>query len=120
ELTTIPEGLLDYTFDFGNGPRPGTCVSWGDVVTAYHTTGIPNVEVYFEATQAVRAFQLFGRSVGLFPPAAALSELWMKPLVERQPEGPSAVERSRRRAVIVAEAENASGQRVASRASTPE
>lgn len=120
ELTTLPEGLLETRFDFGAGPRAATCVSWGDVVTAHHTTGIPNVEVYFEATQAVRAFQLFGRSVGMFPPAAALSELWMKPFAERQPEGPTADERVRRRAVIVAEAENASGLRVASRATTPE
>jgi short subunit dehydrogenase-like uncharacterized protein len=120
ELTTLPEGLLEGVFDFGGGPRAATCVSWGDVVTAAHTTGIPNVEVYFEATQAVRAFQLLGRSVGLFPPAAALSQLWTRPFAERQPEGPTAAERGSRRAVIVAEAENAAGHRVASRASTPE
>jgi short subunit dehydrogenase-like uncharacterized protein len=120
ELTTLPEGLLDAVFDFGAGPRSATCVSWGDVVTAHHTTGIPNVEVYFEATQPVRAFQLFARSVGMFPPAAALSQLWARPLAERQPDGPTAEERKSRRAVIVAEAENAAGRRVASRASTPE
>jgi len=120
ELTTLPEGLLDATFDFGAGPRAATCVSWGDVVTAPHTTGIPNVEVYFEATQAVRAFQLFARSVGLFPPAAALSQVLTRPFAERQPEGPTDEERRTRRAVIVAEAENAAGRRVASRASTPE
>jgi hypothetical protein len=24
-------------------------VSWGDVATAFHSTGIPNIEVYFDA-----------------------------------------------------------------------
>jgi len=31
-------------------------VSWGDVATAFHSTGIPNIEVHFEASPAVMAF----------------------------------------------------------------
>jgi short subunit dehydrogenase-like uncharacterized protein len=120
DLGTVPEGLLESGFDFGEGVRACTGVSWGDVVTAHHTTGIPNVEVYFDATPAVRAFQLFGRSVGAFPPAAALSELWMRPWIESQPEGPTEGARARQRAAVVAVAESASGRRVASRAYTPE
>jgi short subunit dehydrogenase-like uncharacterized protein len=32
--------------DFGDGPRNATTIPWGDVSTAYYTTGIPNIEVY--------------------------------------------------------------------------
>ena len=34
--------------DFGNGQGPiaTMTVPWGDVSTAYYTTGIPNIEVY--------------------------------------------------------------------------
>ena len=31
-------------------------MSWGDVATAFHSTGIPNFEVHFEASPAVMAF----------------------------------------------------------------
>ncbi|OGO35985.1 MAG: hypothetical protein A2W35_18085 [Chloroflexi bacterium RBG_16_57_11] len=33
-------------FDFGRGPRQAVLLSWGDVFTAYYTTGIPNIEDY--------------------------------------------------------------------------
>jgi len=120
ELVTLPEGLLEGTFDFGAGARPCTCVSWADVVSAFHTTGVPDVEVYFEATPSLRAFQLMGRSVGMFPPAAAFSRLWLQTLTEAQPPGPSAAERASRRAVIVAQAENERGRRATARARVPE
>jgi short subunit dehydrogenase-like uncharacterized protein len=42
--------------DFGEGDRPTVQVSWGDVATAFHSTGIPNIDVHFEASPAIRAF----------------------------------------------------------------
>jgi short subunit dehydrogenase-like uncharacterized protein len=119
ELASVPEGVLEATFDFGRGPRAATCVSWGDVVTAFHTTGIPNIEVYFEATAAVRAFQLLGQST-VFPPAAFLSQLWLRGWTELQREGPTPAERAARHAVIVARAEAPDGRVVVSRARLPE
>lgn len=32
--------------DFGNGVQTATRITWGDVFTAYHSTGIPNIEDY--------------------------------------------------------------------------
>ena len=42
--------------DFGEGEKSTIQVSWGDVATAFHSTGIPNIEVHFEASPAVMAF----------------------------------------------------------------
>jgi short subunit dehydrogenase-like uncharacterized protein len=44
--------------DFGQGEKPATQVSWGDVATAFHSTGIPNIEVI--STRRRRS----GRSLG--------------------------------------------------------
>ena len=33
--------------DFGEGEKPTVQVSWGDVATAFHSTGIPNIDVHF-------------------------------------------------------------------------
>lgn len=45
-LETIPLGSITRTIDFGRGPRHAVAIPWGDVATAYATTGIPNIEVY--------------------------------------------------------------------------
>ena len=42
--------------DFGQGEKPTIQVSWGDVATAFHSTGIPDIEVQFEELPAIRAF----------------------------------------------------------------
>src|SRR5690606_34025566 len=34
---------------FNSGPMTGSRVPWGDVASAYHSTGIPNIEVYLAA-----------------------------------------------------------------------
>ena len=34
-------------FDFGEGPQSAVAVGWGDVATAWHSTGIPEITVYF-------------------------------------------------------------------------
>jgi short subunit dehydrogenase-like uncharacterized protein len=120
KLATIPEGTLEAHFDFGAGPRACTCVSWGDVVTAFHTTGIGNVEVYFETTPAIRAFQWMASALAVYPPAAMIPRLWMDGWMQLQPEGPSQTERRARHAVVVAEARAANGQVVRSRARLPE
>ena len=52
--------------DFGEGERATFQVSWGDVATAFHSTGIPNIEVHFEATSAVKALVRMPRLVKSF------------------------------------------------------
>jgi len=45
-IVTEALGERTRTIDFGNGPRLAMAIPWGDVATAYFTTGIANVEVY--------------------------------------------------------------------------
>lgn len=47
-LTTVRTADRTRTFDFGPeaGERTGIRAPWGDVSTAWYTTGIPNIEVY--------------------------------------------------------------------------
>jgi short subunit dehydrogenase-like uncharacterized protein len=52
-LEMIPLGSLTRTIDFGRGPRHAVAIPWGDVATAFATTGIPNIEVYVPLPRAV-------------------------------------------------------------------
>jgi short subunit dehydrogenase-like uncharacterized protein len=45
-LTPVPLGYRVRHVDFGNGPRLVVTIPWGDVATAWYSTGIPDVEVY--------------------------------------------------------------------------
>lgn len=45
-IETKPMGKLVRKIDFGDGEKTAMSIPWGDVSTAFHTTGIPNVSVY--------------------------------------------------------------------------
>src|SRR5215207_653091 len=47
KLVQVPSAWQILEQDFGRGPVKVVSVSWGDVSTAYYSTGIPNIETYF-------------------------------------------------------------------------
>lgn len=118
-LRGVAPGERERSFDYGDGDSASCRVSWGDVATAYFTTGIPNVEAYLEATPQLRASLLsiraFGRLLG-----TPLWQAWMKAFADTRPEGPTDAERAAGRCVIVAEAVDGAGARAVSRLYTPE
>ncbi|HZM81301.1 MAG TPA: saccharopine dehydrogenase NADP-binding domain-containing protein [Candidatus Limnocylindrales bacterium] len=46
KLVLVPMGGSVRHIDFGAGEKMAATIPWGDVATAYYTTGIPNIEVY--------------------------------------------------------------------------
>ena len=105
--------------DFGDGPEPAVAVGWGDVSTAYYSTGIPDITVFFKATGAAGVLSQIGPLTRGLLATPALQRL-MQLLVRTRPEGPSAKERIAGRSVLVAEGEDESGKIVRSRLETPE
>jgi short subunit dehydrogenase-like uncharacterized protein len=89
--------------DFGTGPEPFVPVSWGDVSTAFHSTGAENITVYFHRTKFLRSANVLGKWFGPLLRSRA-GQSGLSALVRRFPEGPTQTERSRHRATIEAEA----------------
>jgi short subunit dehydrogenase-like uncharacterized protein len=115
ELARPPRG----TADFGHGLRPTIGVSWGDVATAYHSTGIPDIRVFFEAApefERAAAMPAWLRRLLASGPGQRLARF----AIDRMPAGPDAAARDRGRAVLVAHAADAAGNHVASQLETPE
>ena len=50
KITTVPLAYHTRKIDFGNGEKFAMTIPWGDVSTAYYTSGIPNIEVYIPAS----------------------------------------------------------------------
>lgn len=88
--------------DFGDGYRPSVAVSWGDLVTAFHSTRIPNIEVYFEATPP-RALGVAASQLGGWMFRSERTRAWFRSAADRVAEGPTVSERAQDRARIVGE-----------------
>ena len=112
-LVKQPSGSLEYQFDFGAGPARAVGMPWGDVSTAFYTTGIPNIEVYFAMSGAVPGML---RASRFFTPLLRTQVVqdFLKRRVGRLPEGPTEDERSSSRSFILAEVEDGSGEVVRS------
>ncbi|HEX4910310.1 MAG TPA: saccharopine dehydrogenase NADP-binding domain-containing protein [Permianibacter sp.] len=108
QIKTVPLAAKTRRIDFGNGEKLAMTIPWGDVSTAYHSTGIPNVEVYIPASPSL---------------VSKLKRLnWIKPLlglgfvqnllkkqIEKKVRGPSESARGKARTFVWGEARNAAG-----------
>ena len=119
KVTTVPLGSLSHSFDFGPIPCHSMAVSLGDVSTAYHSTGIPNIETYLRATPPVYGSIVMAR---LWGPLLRLpaSRALMDRQIARLPEGPTREHSRRAKTTIVAEATDSQGAHAAARLRVPE
>ncbi len=117
-LRTRAPGSLEHTFDFGAGPTRGLAVPWGDVATAFHSTGIPNIEVYFILSGSMPAIMKASRFVTPILRLGAVQR-FLKRRVDAMPEGPDEAARAGTRALILAEVEGPGGQCARSLLETP-
>jgi short subunit dehydrogenase-like uncharacterized protein len=105
--------------DFGSGVEPYVPVSWGDVATAFHSTGLGNITVYFRRTKLLRSADILGK---LFGPLlrSRLGQSGLAAIVRSFPEGPGQAERIDHRPTIWVEAIDDSGRSSKASLSTPD
>ena len=119
ELVQVPPAWNVRERDFGRGYTKVVSVGWGDVSTAYYSTGIPNIETYFafpESTiRLMRALRLIGPLVYNRPVKTLL-----KVLVDMFLKGPGEESRRRASAIFVGEVIAQKGERAVSKLTTPE
>ncbi len=119
QLVQVAPGDLMRDFDFGEGPKRATALSWADVSSAYYSTGIRDITVYYEVTPIVELGLSLKRNAGwvLKTPSARLLQGTMARLL---PDGPSGEARARGAAAIVAEVADSRGRSAAIRVHSPE
>jgi short subunit dehydrogenase-like uncharacterized protein len=94
-------------------------IPWGDVATAYRSTGIPNIEVYLAAAFAVRATLWLTRIARPLLAMRSVQDI-LKRRIRSGPPGPTADQRARGRALLWGEVTDSQGRRIVSRLRTPE
>ena len=107
-LTRVPLGFRERHIDFGGGSKPAVTIPWGDVSTAFHTTGIPNIEVYVPLSPgriaSLRRLNCLRWLLGLGP-----VQSFLKARVDRAPPGPDERQRAATPTRVWGEARDASG-----------
>ena len=118
KLVQVPAAWKTRMVDFGQGAVPCTTLPWGDLATAFRSTGIPNIETYIAlpATQraVMKSARYFGWLLGSKPGKAALMRL-----AQILPEGPSDAERAAGYSLLWGEVKDDAGNRAVSRMRTP-
>lgn len=118
-LEPIRFGSLRREIDFGSGPRPAVAIPWGDLSTAWRSTGIPNLETYMalpRGAETMLALLALLRPLTRTRVGRSALESW----IARRPAGPDADARARGRSRLWGEARGRAGQRVVSRLVGPE
>ena len=119
KIKGVPAAWKTREFDFGRGPVTATTIPWGDVSTAYHTTGIPNIEVYSAIPSSARRMLVASRYIGWLL-ATGLMQNFLKSRIKAGPAGPSDEERARGKTFLYGEASDDKGNKVAARQRGPE
>ena len=118
-LTRVPPGWRTLSVDFGRGARPAISIPWGDVATAFYSTGIPNIEVYVAAPAGARLSLRLSRFLTPLLRSRAVKS-YLKRRIRRGPPGPGPEARARGRTIIWGGVRDDAGGRAQSRLGGPE
>ncbi|MBS3967356.1 MAG: saccharopine dehydrogenase NADP-binding domain-containing protein [Truepera sp.] len=115
-LVAVPLAHRTRSIDFGHGPERAASIPWGDLVTAFHSTGIPTIETFMALSLprylALRALSWLARQPGV--------KRFILRRISALPAGPSEAQRLNGQSCFWGEAQDADGQRIEAWLETPE
>jgi short subunit dehydrogenase-like uncharacterized protein len=116
-IKTIPSASKSRLITFDKKPLQTVSIGWGDVSTAYYSTGIPNIEVYM----AVNDFMLRGME---YANMWVFRQKWIKRLIQKGLDtflvGPSTQQRQKAKSIVWGEVRDLQGNSAIARLITPE
>jgi short subunit dehydrogenase-like uncharacterized protein len=117
-LKQVPLAWKTRKIPFAHAERTGVTIPWGDVYTAYVSTGIPDIEVYMSLPQAtitnLRRIRWFQGLLGFGP-----VQTYLKKRIEKRVHGPTDQGRNESDAQLWGEVSSADGRMVQATMTTP-
>lgn len=96
-IVRVPVAWKTAEIPFPSGIRRGMTIPWGDVSSAFHTTGIPNIQVY--TAMPAKQIRLLRRGRWLLPLSRSSLIQWIgRKWIKRYVRGPSDSEQASGRA----------------------
>ena len=118
-ITPVPPAWKTIRVDLGRGPVDVTTIPWGDVATAWYSTGIPDIEVYTRLTLGMRAALKASGALGWLLRSAPVQRM-LKAKIRRGAPGPDFAARSRGVSRLYGEVRDAEGRRARARLEGPD
>jgi short subunit dehydrogenase-like uncharacterized protein len=118
-LTPVPAAWHTRSIDFGQGPVTTVSFPWGDVSTAYYSTGIPNIEVFAATPPSVRRLARASRYIGWLL-ASGPVQRFLKSRIKAGPAGPTDQERQAGISLLWGEVADGNGRTATARMQGPE
>lgn len=118
KMTRVPLAWKSRLIPFAHGERMAMTIPWGDVFTAYISTGVPNIEVYMSVPPStVRRLE---RMRWLQPVLGmSLVQKFLKSRIEKSVSGPDDARRESTDAQLWGQASSADGRSVSATMTTP-
>ena len=117
KITPVPAAWKTQEIDFGEVTKTGVTIPWGDVATAFYSTGIPNIEVFTVVPPSNLKMMKMSRYLGWLLATGPVQNYLQKKIPAG---GPSDEERAAGKTLLWGEASDADGNRVESRMRGPE
>src|SRR5688572_25966502 len=119
-LVQVPPAWNVREQDFGQGYTKVVSIGWGDVSTAYYSTGIPNIEPYFAFPNIAISFLRSMRLIGPLMYNRLMKNILKSLINVVSPLGPDQERRKNGRVTMIGEATSKNGGRVVSKLIMPE
>ncbi len=107
KIVTVPSAYKSRSVLVGTQVRKVTTIPWGDVATAYHTTGIPNVATYTTVPAMMGYMKFFAPILSTKP-----VQKFLKKWIEKNVQGPDEAQRAKSRMYLWGKASRKSGESV--------
>ena len=117
KITGVPAAWKTREINFGEVKKAGVTIPWGDVSTAFYSTGIPNIEVFTVVPPSNLKMMKMSRYLGWLLATGPFQSYLQKKIPVG---GPSDTERKKGKTLMWGEATDNDGNRVESRLQGPE
>jgi len=116
-IVNVPAAYKTREIDFGEFTKTGVTIPWGDVSTAFYSTGIPNIEVYTVLPETNLRILKLSRYIGGLLATKPIQNYLQKQIPEG---GPNEKERAKGKSFLWGEAKDEQGNHVEARLQCPE
>ncbi|HET6563832.1 MAG TPA: saccharopine dehydrogenase NADP-binding domain-containing protein [Xanthomonadales bacterium] len=118
KLTAVPLAWKSRTIPFAHGERMAMTIPWGDVFTAYVSTGVPDIEVYMSVPPAtIKRLQRMRWIQPLL--GTSMVQNFMKKRIARSVKGPDDSRREKTSSQLWGQVRSADGRTVSGTMTTP-
>lgn len=117
KIISVPLAYKVRNIDFGDGEKPAMTIPWGDVATAFYTTGIPNIEVFIPGSAKMIANTKRANYIRPLLKFRWLQKL-LKAHIGKTVTGPDGAARAKLPTFVWGEVSNAQGERRTARIKT--